>query len=78
MPTTSTERGKTMNPPAREPSHDDIARRAYALWEKDGRPFGRDLDYWLRAEADLRRAAYPTARPKAAPGGRAEARRSSA
>ncbi len=30
-----------------------IARRAYQLWEKAGRPTGRDLEHWLRAEAEL-------------------------
>jgi Protein of unknown function (DUF2934) len=24
--------------------------RAYALWEKEGRPDGRDLEHWLEAE----------------------------
>jgi hypothetical protein len=27
-----------------------IEERAYALWEADGRPDGRALEYWLRAE----------------------------
>lgn len=27
-----------------------IADRAYRLWEKAGRPSGRDLDFWLAAE----------------------------
>lgn len=26
-----------------------IRERAYHLWEQDGRPAGRDLDYWERA-----------------------------
>ena len=30
-----------------------IRERAYAIWEEEGRPEGRDLDHWLRAEADL-------------------------
>jgi hypothetical protein len=29
-----------------------IANRAYRLWEKAGRPSGRDLDFWLAAEND--------------------------
>lgn len=34
--------------------HDDqeIARRAYGLWEANGRPDGRDLEFWLQAEAE--------------------------
>lgn len=27
-----------------------IANQAYRLWEKAGRPCGRDLDFWLAAE----------------------------
>ena len=29
-----------------------IANRAYRLWEKAGRPSGRDWDFWLAAEND--------------------------
>lgn len=34
------------NDPARQQR---IRVRAYHLWEADGRPVGRDLDYWERA-----------------------------
>ena len=34
-------------------SSEEIARRAYLLWEQQGRPDGRDLDYWLQAEAQF-------------------------
>jgi hypothetical protein len=27
-----------------------IRRQAYALWERDGRPDGKDVEHWLRAE----------------------------
>ncbi|HET6234588.1 MAG TPA: DUF2934 domain-containing protein [Acetobacteraceae bacterium] len=37
-----------LNTPAR---HDRIRQRAYLLWEADGRPHGRDQEYWQRAEA---------------------------
>jgi hypothetical protein len=30
-----------------------IRERAYALWETDGRPEGREQAYWLRAEQEL-------------------------
>jgi hypothetical protein len=30
-----------------------ILERANALWEADGRPEGRDLDYWLQAEEEI-------------------------
>jgi hypothetical protein len=29
-----------------------IANRAYRLWEKAGRPSGRDWDFWLAAEIE--------------------------
>jgi hypothetical protein len=29
-----------------------IRERAYAIWEEEGRPEGRHLDHWLRAEAE--------------------------
>lgn len=32
---------------------DAISRRAYELWEQEGRPEGRDLHHWLRAEQQL-------------------------
>ncbi len=37
-----------------ELSRDDIARRAYGLYEARGREPGQDLDDWLRAEKELR------------------------
>jgi FAD/FMN-containing dehydrogenase len=37
-----------------------IRERAYYLWEQDGRPHGRDLEYWTRAAAEA------VASPKAA------------
>lgn len=30
-----------------------IRERAYAIWEQEGRPAGKDLDHWLRAEAEI-------------------------
>lgn len=38
---------------------DEIAIRAYLIWEKEGRPAGRDFDHWLQAEAQLRSIAPP-------------------
>ncbi len=32
---------------------EQIARRAYQLFEADGFPAGRDLEHWLRAESEL-------------------------
>ena len=30
-----------------------IRERAAALWEADGRPEGRDFEYWLKAEQEI-------------------------
>jgi hypothetical protein len=38
-------------------SEQAIRERAYAIWEEEGRPEARHLDYWLRAEAEINRAA---------------------
>jgi len=52
--------------------HEEIARLAYQAWEKDGRPAGRDMEYWLQAETQLRLTAVlpgpvPDAESKAFP-----------
>lgn len=31
----------------------EIAKRAYSIWEVEGRPSGRDLDHWLLAKAEV-------------------------
>jgi hypothetical protein len=36
------------------PSQDDIARRAYDLYQARGAEQGRDMEDWLRAERELR------------------------
>lgn len=30
-----------------------IRARAQALWEAEGKPDGRDLEFWLRAESEI-------------------------
>ena len=40
------------NTPERE---DRIRERAYHLWEADGRPEGREQEYWEQAEAMVRK-----------------------
>ena len=37
-----------------EPTHDDITRRAYQLFEDRGGEHGDDLKDWLQAERELR------------------------
>jgi hypothetical protein len=40
-----------------QPTSEQIARAAYQLWELEGRPEGRDVAHWLRAETQLRASA---------------------
>jgi Protein of unknown function (DUF2934) len=45
--------------PANTSDHQRSAREqairegAYAIWEEEGRPDGRDLDHWRRAELEI-------------------------
>lgn len=36
------------------PSEDRIRERAYALWEEAGRPDGDGVEFWVRAETEVR------------------------
>jgi hypothetical protein len=40
---------------------EEIARRAYEIYEREGRQAGRELENWLRAEAELRADAMTAA-----------------
>jgi hypothetical protein len=31
-----------------------ISARAHEFWEQNGRPSGRDLEFWLQAESEIR------------------------
>jgi hypothetical protein len=48
-----------------------IRARAQRLWEAAGRPTGRDEEFWLAAEAELKALATP--KPKAKPPAKAKA-----
>jgi hypothetical protein len=37
-----------------KPAGIDIVRRAYELWEQAGKPDGRDQEFYLQAERELR------------------------
>lgn len=60
-----------------QPTDDQVSVRAYYLWERDGRPQGRDWEYWLRAKEELvcensrttvvAKPTPTTAEPKSAP-----------
>jgi hypothetical protein len=47
----------------RLPMDDQVRRRAYELWEADGRPHGQDQQYWFKAMAELAAAAAQTIKP---------------
>lgn len=34
----------------------EIADRAHEIWEQEGRPHGKALEHWLRAETELQEA----------------------
>jgi hypothetical protein len=38
--------------------HDEISRRAQAIWEEEGRPEGRAEEHWMRAEHELSQGKY--------------------
>jgi len=44
-------------------AEEDIRIRSYQLWEAAGRPDGRDIEFWLRAEVDLEAEARYAAKP---------------
>jgi hypothetical protein len=35
------------------PKESEVQQYAYQLWQKEGRPVGRDLEHWFRAQKDL-------------------------
>ena len=37
-----------------EPNNKEIEARAYQLWEKAGRPEGREKEFWHLAQQELR------------------------
>ncbi len=51
--------------------HAEIERRAYLFWEREGRPEGKALEHWLRAEREFegqeRPQAADTSEPKSLP-----------
>ena len=46
-------------------SRDEVAQRAYQLWVAAGQSIGRDLEYWLQAEAELLTARQSDRSPQA-------------
>jgi len=57
---------ETESQPRTRNHREEVAHRAYQLWEAARRPAGRDLEFWLQAEAELgsprhNRSAQPAA-----------------
>lgn len=44
-----------------------IRRRAYEIWEREGRPDGREVDHWLQAAEEIRTEANGGVRTPAEP-----------
>ena len=44
-----------------------IRSRAYEFWQAEGQQPGRDLDHWLKAEAEIKGAAQPAGKPARKP-----------
>jgi hypothetical protein len=45
---------RLQNRRAAKRSKEEIRARAHEIWEQHGRPPGRDVEFWLQAEAELR------------------------
>ena len=39
-----------------KPDEDHIRKRAREIWEENGQPVGRDVEFWLQAEREFREA----------------------
>jgi len=44
---------KEVPKPKEKPTHEEIQRRAYAIFVKNGRQSGHEIEHWLEAEAQL-------------------------
>lgn len=49
------------------PSHDQIQKRAYELWEKRGKPHGYEMEFWAEAEREFGARPATTQRDHFAP-----------
>lgn len=57
------------------PSNDKIKMRAFAIWEEEGRPDGKHLEHWERAEREIANGANGAQPPQGAPAPAAARRR---
>lgn len=49
------------------PTADAISRRAYEIWEREGRPDGCDSQHWLQAEKELKAEGPAASAPEPSP-----------
>ena len=55
--------------------HDErVKKRAYELWEREGRPHGKDKEHWSQAEEELTSPAENLAAQQGATGGQKQKR----
>ena len=47
-------RSSTMSPTLESPASTEIAARAHEIWLAEGCPEGRDVEHWLKAEAQIK------------------------
>ena len=47
------------------PTKQQVQLRSYQIWEKEGRPHGRDQEHWFRAERELAATGRPVKRAAA-------------
>ncbi len=52
------------NKPISDAVKREIEVRAYLIWESEGRPHGREVEHWQRAEAEILGAKKPAAKKK--------------
>ena len=48
---TSLKQKESLNRP--ETSLEEVQKKAYFIWEKEGQPQGKDWDIWLKAEKEV-------------------------
>jgi len=55
---------KQLNGPDSKPTHEEIAQRARAIYERKGCVPGHDLENWLEAEAQLMAGRKTSSEPR--------------
>ncbi len=40
--------------------HENVSRRAYSIWERNGRPDGNEQEHWYVAERELMQTGVPS------------------